>query len=98
LMYQYRATTGGSIGALGSQAIDAAALNVPIRLRFTRKGNVVTPEYSTNSGGSFHPAGGPIQFGNPPLPRQFYAGLCLSAHDPQETVRAHFSSVDIKKL
>jgi regulation of enolase protein 1 (concanavalin A-like superfamily) len=97
LVFQYRGTTGGLADSSGSSAIDAGALHPPIWLRLTRKGDVITPEYSTNDGRSYQSAGQPFRFAAP-LSRSLYVGLCITSHDASKKAVAHFSPWGINPL
>jgi hypothetical protein len=93
LFAQWRPATDGFAEWPGFFAIDNGSLKPPVTLRLTRRGNTVTPEYSTNSGTTFQAAGPPITF-DPPLGTTVYIGLALSAADHGNTNQARFSSLE----
>ena len=72
------------------------ALQFPITLRLTRRGQTLSAELSRDDGKSFQPAGAPLTF-DEPLPATVYAGLAISAHNPQKITEAKFSGLEIRK-
>jgi regulation of enolase protein 1 (concanavalin A-like superfamily) len=74
LLRQWRAAAHGPTGR--ALSIKDAALNLPITLRLTRRGNVITPAYSLDDGQTFQ-ADPPITFA-PPLAHTLHVGLAIS--------------------
>jgi hypothetical protein len=72
------------------------ALRLPVLLRLTRQGNIITPEYSTNDGKTFQAAGDPYPF-EVPLPQSVHAGLAITAHEVGEVAEARFSHLQVQK-
>jgi regulation of enolase protein 1 (concanavalin A-like superfamily) len=97
LAFQYRASAHGDADWPGASAIEAADLKTPITLRLTRKGNTITPEYSTDQGKSFQPAGEPLTF-DQDLPRTLSVGLAITSVDITQISRATFKDLEVKKL
>src|SRR5207245_361424 len=64
----------------GMEVIPPADFKLPITMRLTRRGNTIIPEYSTDGGRRFRPAGDPYHF-DQPLPTTLCAGLAITSHD-----------------
>jgi regulation of enolase protein 1 (concanavalin A-like superfamily) len=83
-----------------SLSIKNAALKLPIVLRLTRKGDTITPEYSTDDGQTFQ-ADPAVTFA-PPLARTLHVGLVITGgtgFGPRDRIsQATFSGVEIQKL
>lgn len=77
--------------------LDNDSLTLPITLRITRRADTITPEYSTDDGQTFHPAGEPVTF-RPPLPQTLYAGLGITAGVRGQVSEARFGVPKIRKL
>src|SRR5262249_37624068 len=77
--------------------IEEATLQLPIRLRLTRRGNTILPEYSADDGRTFAPLGKVVTF-EAPLAAILYVGLAVSAGDAVSTAQAAFRDVVIRKL
>jgi len=80
-----------------AQVVDAASLTVPIVLRLTRKGNVITSEFSTDDGKTFNLAADPFTY-EAGLPARLYAGLAATAHNSRQVTQARFNGLEVKKL
>jgi regulation of enolase protein 1 (concanavalin A-like superfamily) len=96
LAFQYRTALDGNADWPGSSAIKAAGLSMPLLLRLTRKGQTITPEYSTDDGKTFQPAGEPLVFGQE-LPQSLYVGLAVTSTDISVVSRARFRDLVIRK-
>jgi hypothetical protein len=99
LVRQWRPTTGGDTFVF--QTIQNRTLAVPVVLRLTRKGDTITPEYSTDDGKSFQAARA-VTFA-PTLARTLYVGLAITAGtdgsaDRDRISEAKFANLEIKKL
>jgi regulation of enolase protein 1 (concanavalin A-like superfamily) len=92
--WQWRATARGATENLG--AVPAEQLKLPVLLRLTRQGNILSAECSMDEGKSFQPVGVPATFA-PPLPRTLAAGLAVTAHDESKITEAKFSELRIEK-
>jgi hypothetical protein len=97
LAFQYRTTANGDADWPGASALEAGQLKPPITLRLTRQGHTIRPEYSTDDGKSFQPAGDPLTFGQD-LPRTVYVGLAVTSVDITQISRAKFRDLVIQKL
>lgn len=98
LLRQWR--TAADVSTRRVLSIKDTALKLPIVLRLTRRGNVITPEYSLDDGQSFH-AEAPVTFA-PPLANTLRVGLAITggtgfgARDGFS--EAMFSGLEIRKL
>jgi regulation of enolase protein 1 (concanavalin A-like superfamily) len=98
LLRQWR--TAADVSTLRFLSIKDSALKLPVVLRLTRRGNVITPEYSLDDGKSFQ-AESPVTFA-PPLANTLHVGLAISggtgfgARDGIS--EAMFSGLEITKL
>jgi hypothetical protein len=75
--------------------IPHAALRLPITLRLTRRGNTLLAHYSQDGGRTFQPAGDPRTF-SPPLAKNLYAGLAITAADATQYSQARFRDLSIE--
>jgi regulation of enolase protein 1 (concanavalin A-like superfamily) len=78
------------------ELISRQALKLPITLRLTRRGAIITTETSRDEGRSFQPAGKPLTF-DPPLAKTVYAGLAITSRDEDQIREAKFSGLAIGK-
>jgi hypothetical protein len=67
-----------------------------IRLRLTRRGDIITAEYSRDGSRNWRQVGFPYP-ADPPLPRTLYAGLAVTSHDPSQISEAKFSDLQIRR-
>jgi hypothetical protein len=97
LAFQWRHRANDYPGTAGrSSVVRSAALLLPITLRLTRRGSTVIPEYSSDDGRSYQPAGLPITFGDP-LPKTVYVGLAITAHAPGRISEARFRDLSFQQ-
>jgi WD40 repeat protein len=94
LTFQWRLTTGGDSD--WRPQLKDADLKLPITLRLTRRGNTIIPEYSSNGGEHFQPAGDPLRFPQP-LPQTLFAGLTITSHAVGQTSEAMFQDLILRK-
>jgi regulation of enolase protein 1 (concanavalin A-like superfamily) len=83
------------------QSIHSRTLKLPIVLRLTRRGDKITPEYSTDDGKTFQVA--PTVSFAPPLAKTLQVGLAITAGtdssaDRTQVSEAKFANLEIKKL
>lgn len=97
LAFQWRMQRNDISEWPGSAAIDSDSLLPPLVLRLTRRGNTITPEYSTDNGQTFQSAGDPVTF-ETALPRTVHVGLAITAHTTAQVSEAKFSNLEIRKL
>jgi regulation of enolase protein 1 (concanavalin A-like superfamily) len=97
LVFQWRDTANSESAWSDASAIESSDLQTPILLRLTRKGKVITPEYSTDDGKTFKSAGEALTFPGD-LPKTVYVGLAITAHEDSKLSEAKFSGLDAKKL
>jgi regulation of enolase protein 1 (concanavalin A-like superfamily) len=97
LAFQWRDTTGGESASPGASVIESDDLKTPIVLRLTRKGKVITAEYSTDDGKTFKSAGDALTF-PADLPKTVYVGLAITAHEDSKLSEAKFSDLAVKRL
>lgn len=97
LAFQWRDTKDGESASPGESVIDSAGLQTPILLRLTRKGKVITAEYSTDDGKTFKSAGEALTFPDD-LSKTVYVGLAITAHEDSKLSEAKFSGLEVKKL
>jgi regulation of enolase protein 1 (concanavalin A-like superfamily) len=93
LILEWRDMTDGGTDWPGSLVVDAGSITPPVSLRLTRKGDVITPEYSTD-GTTWQPAGDPHSLTG--LAKMVNAGLAITAHNPGAISEAQFSGLTIK--
>jgi WD40 repeat protein len=94
LSFQRRPAAGG--GSELAEALPPEALQLPLLLRLTRQGSMITAEYSRDDGRSFQPAGEPLAF-DPPLAETVHAGLAITSHFPGKISEAKFSGLKVEK-
>jgi hypothetical protein len=97
LFMQWRGSTDGLTEGPERFPLDGASLQGPITLRISRRGNNLTPEYSTDEGKTFRPAGRSITF-DPPLARTLSIGPAITAARRGAVNSARFSLPVVKKL
>jgi len=71
-------------------------LRLPIVLRFTRRSDTISAQYSIDEGKTFEAAGSPSTYSSP-LPKTLYAGLAITAHDATQLSEAKFRDLRIEK-
>jgi WD40 repeat protein len=98
LIYHWRSVADDATESIGviKSVSGRTRLKVPIVLRLTRQGEVLTMEYSRDDGKSFQKAYAPYQF-QPALPRSVYVGLAISAQNAGLVTEAKFSGLEIRK-
>jgi regulation of enolase protein 1 (concanavalin A-like superfamily) len=97
LVFQWRETTGGESTWPEVSAVESDDLKTPVVLRLTRKGKALTPEYSTDDGKTFKPAGEPLTLPDD-VAKTVYVGLAITAHEDSKLSEAKFSDLAVKKL
>jgi regulation of enolase protein 1 (concanavalin A-like superfamily) len=95
LFGQHRTTEYGATN--WSKGLANASLSLPITLRLTRRGSIITREYSTDDGKTFQLVGNPITFVLP-LAQVVQAGLIVSSNVRARVSEARFSFPQIQKL
>jgi hypothetical protein len=97
LAFQWREAAGGESAWPEAPSIESGDLKTPILLRLTRKGKVITAEYSTDDGKTYKSAGDALTFPDD-LPKTVYVGLAITAHEDSKISEAKFSGLEVKKL
>jgi WD40 repeat protein len=92
LSFQWRSTANEDCET--QEVISHAALKMPITLRLTRQGDIITAEYSKDGGKSFQQGGDPLSFA-PPLPKTLYVGLAITSHAGSKISEAKFQDLQI---
>jgi hypothetical protein len=94
LVFQYRGAANENSDVFNSSpepaAIYKADLKIPITIRISRHGRVITTDYSYDDGKTFQTAEEPLTF-EQDLPRTLYVGLAITAADVTATARATFT-------
>jgi regulation of enolase protein 1 (concanavalin A-like superfamily) len=94
LIRQWRATSDGP--TIGWQSLLEGAFKPPLVLRLTRRGNTITPEYSTDDGKTFRVA--PAITFSPPLGRTLYVGMMIASHSRTKASTMRFRDFVVQKL
>jgi regulation of enolase protein 1 (concanavalin A-like superfamily) len=94
LWRQWRDTPDG--GTIGFQSLLEGAFKPPLVLRLTRRGNTITPAYSTDDGKTFRLA--PAVTFSAPLGRTLYVGLMLASSSRSRATTMRFRDLAIQKL
>lgn len=98
LIYQWRPVADDATESIGviKNVSGRTRLKLPMVLRLTRQGNVLTMEYSQDDRQSFQRAYPPYEF-RPALPRTVYVGLAISAQNAGLVSEAKFSGLEITR-
>ncbi len=96
LIFQSRRSRSDYADLNDLQAIPPNRLKTPVVIRLTRKGRILTSEFSTDDGKSFQPAGDPYTF-DQELPQSVYVGLALVGNDRYHLEQARFTNLEVKK-
>jgi hypothetical protein len=100
LNLQWRTETDADAESAGYASVDSSELEPPIWIRLTRKGDLITAEYSTDDGatwlGSDDPDANSIEIAG--LPAKLLAGLAITSHRRGYISEAKFSNLTITKL
>jgi hypothetical protein len=96
LISEWRAETDAMTQWLGAPLISKNALQLPILLRLTLRGNTIQPAYSLDGGATFRLAGPRVAF-TTALPKTLYVGLAITAADRLRMSQADFASLEIQK-